>query len=599
MRGVPFRAARLFTAGLFFLAQLTRCGSAAEPSASDGLTGGSVVPGDRSGVERLDDPGSDGWNTEVVAKRLLAAINRLASPGASPEEAAAVLEPSFSSDRLKPEKLTEVFRDVRLLVRRADAGGGAKPTDAAGFLASWGGALPADSEVTLFKAKVISLSRPDDRSFECRVRLELGGASASRLFGITTHWKCRWNWPSDTAEPRLASLTVEDFEETARTGGPLFADRTVDVLGREPVWSAQLSRGQPEWLHLMDTGISRQQFGHHGLAVGDVNGDGLEDVFVCQPAGLPNRLLLHQPDHSVREIAAAAGVDWLEPTMAALLADFDNDGDADLCLAIEQDIVFQRNDGHGIFGPPVIAAHGHNFMSLAAADYDTDGDIDVYATAYYPESHIAGRVAEPAPLDDANNGGRNVLLRNDSTPNALAFSDVTVSSGLDANNTRWSFGAAWGDIEGDGDPDLAVANDFGRLNLFRNDGGRFTDVARDIGFAHSAFGMSAAWGDCDRDGAPDLYIGGMFTAAGARIVPQQNFLSREDGRRRETFRVMTTGNALYRNNGKGAFHDITAASGSHMGRWAWAAPFADVNNDGWEDMLVTNGWLTNDREDDL
>ena len=78
------------------------------------------------------------------------------------------------------------------------------------------------------------------------------------------------------------------------------------------------------------------------------------------------------------------------------------------------------------------------------------------------------------PYHDANNGGRNVLLRNDGR---WRFSHATVRAGLDVKNRRFSYAAAWEDFDNDGDQDLYVANDFGRNNLYRNDSGRFTDIA--------------------------------------------------------------------------------------------------------------------------
>lgn len=97
--------------------------------------------------------------------------------------------------------------------------------------------------------------------------------------------------------------------------------------------AAQLNVPQPVWQQTLDWNFTLQGFGQHGIAVADVNGDGLDDVYVCQPAGLPNRLFPHAPDGRAVEAASAAGVDWLEPTQAALLADFDNDGDPDIVCA--------------------------------------------------------------------------------------------------------------------------------------------------------------------------------------------------------------------------------------------------------------------------
>jgi hypothetical protein len=574
--------------------------ASAEPTPSN-PDRASLVPGARREVEGIDDPSKDGWKSELTARQVLEQLDALLDPQADDKTIAAVLDSGFRSTELRPRELSQSFQDGTLTILRSGPVKEFTPLSSAAFSDAWRKALPpgCDPESVHVKCKIIGLSSftPDGR-FETRVRIERDGTSRSGPVSQTAHWNCQWIKSSDAAT-RLRSLKLEDFEEASRSTGQIFVERTAELMRGEPVWESQLAIGQPEWLRRMDAGITIQQFGHHGLAVGDVDGDGLEDVYVCQPAGLPNRLLMHQPDGKVRDAAAACGVDWLEPSMSALLADFDNDGDKDLAIAADQDIIFQVNDGTGRFGPPTIAVRGHNFMSLSAADYDGDGDLDVYATAYYPNTAIPGRIAEPAPLHDASNGGQNVFLRNDSQPGNLKFTDITRESGLNENNSRWSFGAAFDDFDEDGDPDLAVANDFGRLNFYRNDRGKFRDVADKIGLGLSAFGMSAAWGDCDRDGHMDLYIAGMFTAAGSRIVPQQLFLPKESGQRRDQFLSMTTGNALFRNVGAGKFTDISAASRSQMGRWAWAAPFVDLNNDGWEDILVTNGWLTNDRKDDL
>lgn len=557
----------------------------------------SVTPTTRTAIQ--DDPASDGWDSEVVAQRALDHLNRLVAPERTAKEASLLLATRFRTTALRPSALQKTFSDADLTVLGSGAETDLHEMSAERFLQEWRQGLPEDSEPKSIhvKCKVISLTKTGASSFSTRVRVEREATTPKGALGQVSHWRCEWNQIAGTLQ--LVSLQVEDFEESSHRAGTVFVDRTESVMNGDLAWKYQLAVGQPEWMRRLDSGVTMQQFGHHGLALGDVNGDGLEDVYACQPAGLPNRLFIHRADGTVYDNAAAAGVDWLEPSMSALLADFDNDGDVDLAIAADQDIVFQRNDGHGRFGKPVIAVRGHNFMSLAAVDYDRDGDLDLYATAYFPNTAAPGRIAEPAPLHNAQNGGENVFLRNDSVPDKLVFTDITRESGLNENNTRWSFGAAWEDFDDDGDPDLVVANDFGHLNFFRNDAGHFRDVANEIGLEQSAFGMSAGWGDCNRDGRMDLFIAGMFTAAGSRIVPQQSFLSKESGQRRDEFLAMTTGNALYQNQSNGTFKDISVASRSQMGRWAWAAPFVDINNDGWEDLLVTNGWLTNERNDDL
>ena len=144
----------------------------------------------------------------------------------------------------------------------------------------------------------------------------------------------------------------------------------------------------------------------------------------------------------------------------------------------------------------------------------------------------------------------------------------------------------------------AFATGCGRANLFRNDKGQFTDIAREAGMENSSFGMSTAWGDYDRDGHNDLYLAGMFSSAGSRIVPQAGFRAMEGGARKDTFMVMARGNSLLRNLG-GKLEDRSVDANVNMGRWAWATRFTDLYNDGWEDLLVANGWLSNALRDDL
>ena len=140
-------------------------------------------------------------------------------------------------------------------------------------------------------------------------------------------------------------------------------------------------------------------------------------------------------------------------------------------------------------------------------------------------------------VHDANDGGKNSLFRNQiAADGTWRFTDVTRDEGLDVNNQRWSFAAAWDDFDNDGDLDLYVANDFGRSNLYRNDGAdserkdgpkgasrRFVDISESAQIEDSAFGMSIAWGDYDRDGWMDIYISNMWSSAGNRITYQNRF----------------------------------------------------------------------------
>jgi hypothetical protein len=203
---------------------------------------------------------------------------------------------------------------------------------------------------------------------------------------------------------------------------------------------------------------------------------------------------------------------------------------------------------------------------------------------------------------DANDGGPNLLLRNDislTKSGNWEFTDVTQEVGLDAQNRRHSLAAAWEDYDNDGDLDLYVANDYGQNCLYRNDRGRFVNVAADAGVVDYGSGMSVSWADYNRDGQVDLYVGNMFSSAGNRITRQTQFKAGKDAQVQARFQRFAKGNSLFANLGDGIFRDVGAEAAVEMGRWAWSSVFADLNNDGWEDLLVANGYITTEDPGDL
>ena len=439
-------------------------------------------------------------------------------------------------------------------------------------------ALSGEPEV-----KIVEVKKTAD-GWTTRVKVESQGTD----FEQSAIWICSWTVESP---PKLVSIRATK-KEMHHYKGPRFSDVTCGVLGNSPRFQPQVMRGMEFWAQRITRIGDLAMTGHHGIAVGDVNGDGLEDVYVCDAGSLPNQLYLQQADGTAKEVAADWGVDWLEDSRGALLVDLDNDGDQDLVVATIAMIAFAENLGGerfilrgGFPGAPYP-------FSLSAADFDRDGDLDLYTCVYSAgDESLSGRrgfeANSPIPFNDANNGGRNILLAN---LGEFRFSDVTAQVGLDAENTRWSFAAAWEDMDRDGDPDLYVANDFGRNCFYRNDNGQFTNIAAQAGVEDMAAGMSVAWGDYNCDGAADLYVGNMFSAAGSRVGGQRKF---DAGLQR-----MARGNSLF--SGKaGAFQDVSLEAGVTGGGWAWSSAFADLNNDGWEDLVVANGYLTNTRDDDL
>jgi hypothetical protein len=111
--------------------------------------------------------------------------------------------------------------------------------------------------------------------------------------------------------------------------------------------------------------------------------------------------------------------------------------------------------------------------------------------------------------------------------------------------------------------------------------------------------MGVSWSDYDADGDMDIYVSNMHSNAGGRVAYQSRFQSRADDGTRRAFRRHARGNSLFSNNGDGTFSDVSEDEAVTMGRWAWGAIFADLNNDGLDDILVPNGFITNEDTKDL
>src|SRR5258706_10694635 len=148
-------------------------------------------------------------------------------------------------------------------------------------------------------------------------------------------------------------------------------------------------------------------------------------------------------------------------------------------------------------------AHHEAFTGAAVTDYDRDGFLDIYFCLYvYYQG--TDQYKYPVPYHDAENGPPNFMMRNNRDG---TFRNVTAESNLSQNNTRYSFCCGWSDYNRDGWPDLYVVNDFGRKNLYRNNGdGTFTDVASRARVEDIDAGMSVSWLDYDNDAFQELYV---------------------------------------------------------------------------------------------
>jgi len=577
--------------------------TAAEPT----VVTPSMVSRDDLGLQHTGVPASlddhpwdsEHWN-EAAGRQLKALVQLLESPpGREAGALDALLAPGFRSTPLRPVALTEHVVPP-LTVRRLEGPAAVPvPVDAATFAAHWQSMVAAAPDpletTTLIKIFRVSTDPP-----ETTARLERVARNHEQAIQQVAHWHCRWE-ASATGDPRLASVVLEAYEETTAPAARTFVDATGPLLDADPAFRDQLAHGLDHWVARLEQTYAFGPSGWEGAAIGDANGDGRDDLYVCQPGGLPNRLFIQNPDGSLTDRARDSGVDWWDQSQAALFVDFDNDGDQDLAVSMTWGVLVLANGGTGTFTPAaaILSPEGMPY-SLAAADFDADGDLDLYVCCYAQRGTAVEQrfLARPRPYHDAGNGSRNLLLRNDRN---FRFRDVTRACGLDENNRRFSFAAAWEDYDNDGDLDLYVANDFGRNNLYRCDRSgsttRFTDVAAAAGVEDISAGMSASWGDVDTDGHPDLYVSNMWSSAGHRVTYQRRF--RENSPQLAAFQRHARGNSLFRNAGDGTFDDLSEPAGVTMGRWAWGSRFTDLNNDGRDDLLVANGYLTQPDPGDL
>ena len=538
------------------------------------------------------------WSARIKAQ-LIVIENALAKPASHRDDGDAALVEMIRIAGIKHCEARDLYRGDLLEVVELSARGAFVEVTKGGFMDQVRTLLllGPDSQEEDVHFKLFGIER-EGGHLVTKQRLTATGSrdgNEVKSYGVV---KATWSTPTENDPPKLVSFSLAKLVQSERksTGNSAFEDFTKVVMGDNDSWSEQLQFGMNTWGRRIEHSLNPDFLGYHGLAIGDVDGDGLEDLYLCQPGGLPNLLFRQTPGGKMIDISAVTGVDFLDNSTGALLVDLDNDGDADLAVATKAAFLVMENDGTGKFtlrGRYPEVGLGY---SPTAADYDLDGDLDLFVLRYGPTGSDIGDFPTPHPFRNARNGGANVLLENQG---GFRFIDATERCGLGAGNHRFSFAASWEDFDNDGLLDVYIANDFGPNQLFRNDGKRFEDVSVQSESQDWGFGMSATWADYDRDGHMDLYVSNMFSSAGNQIVPQANFDPTLTGEIRKKYLKMVRGNSLLRNSGSGSFSDVTAPMNEGFGGWAWGSQFADLNNDGWEDLYVANGYLTQEDKDDL
>ena len=562
-------------------------------------------------VGQTPDPENDGWQTEAISdstqkllQKMVAeklglepADNKGVPPLAAGAQCALLDEDLFA---LKREDALVSCRQLKPDVLPLLAG----EEFSVGFSRLLKPLLENSATGIRFRLKTTRVTLSADK-VQTRALLFATSMTDRGSLQLNSTWQVNWTLPANQAPPQLKSIDILAHDETyLLSSKPWFTDATAALFNGDSAFESQVVLGMPDWLNRVERFAGLSIYSRHGIAVGDANGDGLDDIYLCQPGGLPNRLFYQQPDGTVADHSAASQVDWLDDTRSALFVDLDNDGNQDLVLGTFVGLYVCRNLGDGVFERAIkLPKVDKDISSLSAVDYDNDGYLDIHVCTYNSEDQINGR--DHQNVYDLNaRGGVNRLFRNligeskGQSNSKWAFKDITDESGLQAGNARFSLAAAWEDFDNDGDQDLYIANDFGLNSLYRNDAGKFKEVSAELGVQDYGPGMSVAWGDFNRDGYPDLYVANMFSAAGNRVTRQEQFKSAAQGTSRESFQRFNKGNSLYTFNGE-KFEEIPNAAGAENALWAWSSLLADIDNDGWQDALVANGYITGPGGGDL
>jgi tetratricopeptide (TPR) repeat protein len=555
-------------------------------------------------VLKLVDPAADEYVTEKYAAeigRLLEAWSQaLKSSPPALEALAEFIDPEVEATSLAALKEVPLRSGGSIEVLRRQYAARATP-DRQRFLGEMKSYLGPLSRVETAEFLIVGVEEVEGELGMVRVniRYDLVGtrldATREERIGM---WRTDWSRKNGTEWRILRWVATQETVSRARP--PIFVDITQRALGHLESYRNQMLRGVDHWRTVLDGACGIEIYGNNGLAAGDFDNDGFDDLYVCQPSGLPNRLYRNRGDGTFEDETEKSGVDVLDATACALFADFENKGLQDLLVVCANGPLLFVNQGDGRFSlkrdafrfaqPPQ-----GTFTHAAVADYDGDGRLDIYFCLY---SYYLGldQYHYPAPYFDARNGPPNFLFHNKGNG---SFQDRTQAAGLQAENDRYSFACAWGDFDGNGRQDLYVANDFGRSNLYRNNGdGTFNAVSTEAHVNDVGAGMSACWLDLDDDGKQDVYVANMWSPAGLRVSQQKRFHEKDAADVRGWYQRHARGNSLYRNLGGGKFQNVSEQAGVELGRWAWSSDTWDFDHDGYPDLYVANGYISGpDRQD--
>ena len=342
----------------------------------------------------------------------------------------------------------------------------------------------------------------------------------------------------------------------------------------------------------------RNYYNGGGVAIADINNDGLLDVYLTGNMS-PNKLYLNKGDFKFEDITERAGVAGTKAWSTGVsTADVNGDGFVDIYVCNSGDIKGDNkqnelfiNNGDGTFSEKGeeygIADKGYT-THAAFFDYDKDDDLDLYIlnNSYQAIGSFNLRKNE-RPLRDSLGGDK--LFRNDGD----RFTDVSVEAGIYGSVIGFGLGVTIGDVDKDGWLDIYVSNDFFERDYLyiNNHDGTFKESLTQQMRSISGASMGADLADINNDGYPDIFVTEMLPSENARLKTVTTFENwdRYQYSVQNDYYHQFTRNMLQLNNGDKSFSEIGRLAGVEATDWSWGALIFDMDNDGLKDIFVSNG----------
>jgi enediyne biosynthesis protein E4 len=343
-----------------------------------------------------------------------------------------------------------------------------------------------------------------------------------------------------------------------------------------------------------------------GVAVGDLNGDGLDDIYFTGNM-VPNALYLNKGNMQFEDITQQAGVAGRQGpwTTGVTMADVNGDGLLDIYVCSSGSLPPDKrrnqlfiNQGPNAEGIPFFldeaAKYGIDSDATSTHavffDFDNDGDLDLFLLNHNPKSLPVLDESITAELLKIPDTAGPQLFRNDGG----AFTEITRQAGIQQSALSYGLGAGVADINGDGFMDIYISNDYTAPDfLYINNGdGTFTDIIQEAMGHISNFSMGNDIVDINNDGLLDIFTLDMLPEGNERqklLMAPDNY-EKFEFNLRVGFHYQYMRNMLHLNHGNGKFSEIGQLAGISNTDWSWAALFADFDNDGWKDLYITNGY---------